>query len=521
MGFGPFKRADIVLLVTLLLLMVQGVHSFVSCHDPRVIIPVFFGGVGLVAVWAIVRFVRVGDFEFVAHAIFPVVLCALCVGNAVFFTPASVPDEEYHYKKAYTMTNLIMGDMEPLEMRNEDVAFNHNPAMYNGNVEARFWDELSHVELRSTQEGHQPNIPQIFSYDPSTDLPQFRLPAVLGIMAGKVFKLSGYATFMLGRLLNALYAVVLVVLAVRLAPVGKNALMAVSLLPMCLHLFGSYSYDAGYISLSLLNIALLLRLFYGEKQVSWKLMVGYVLCSTLVAPGKLVYMVIGLLCVLVPNDRFGSTRTAICFKSVAVLLPVALALLPSLTRISVTLGGDAAAGPDVMDHRGREQGHFYTLGDIVGHPVESIQFLVRSTVLQGRFYLNSLVGGSLGWFQKNIKAPIWLSGLFFMLLLFGVVRAKDDDRAVGRALRIGFVVASVVGASGIVLSMWTGWTFVSDAVIHGIQGRYFLPFVPAMMLAIRPKRFCVPWPMGSTIVMAAVSLECLYLSHICCAVLMA
>lgn len=518
---GPFKRVDIVLLVTLALLVGVGVYTFASCHDLRVLIPVLLGGVGLVAVWAIARFVRVGDIEFVAHVVFPVVLCALCVGNAIFFTPACVPDEEYHYKKAYTVANLIMRDMEPLEMRNEDVAFNHNPALFNGKVEAPYWNELPNVGLSATHDGHQPNIPKIWSYDASTDLPQFRLPAALGIMAGKAFGLSGYVTFLVGRLLNALYGVALIALAVRLAPVGKNALMAASLLPMCLHLLGSYSYDVGYIGLAFLTVALLLRLFYGSNQVSLKLMAGYVLCSTLLAPGKLVYMVIGLLCVLVPNDRFASKRTALCFKSVAVLLPVATALLPSLTRISVTLEGDATADPNALDHRGPEAGNFYTLGGIVSHPAESIRFLAHTFAVQGRFYFNSLIGGSLGWFQQNIKAPHWLSALFVALLLFGTVRAGDDDQVMSRSLRIGLVVVSAIGTFGVILSMWTGWTFTTDAVIHGVQGRYVLPFVPGMMLAIRPRRLGISWPMGSVIIMTCLSLECLYLSLISQAVILA
>lgn len=521
MRLGPFKRADLLLLATLLPLLGFGVYSFATCHDPRVLISIILGGIGLVAIWAVVRFVRVDDFEFVAHVIFPVVLCVLCVSNAVFFTPASVPDEEYHYKKAYTMANLITRDMEPREMRNEDVAFSKNHATFAVFVEAQYWNELPNVGLFATQDGHQTGVPRYCAFDLSVDLPQFRLPAVMGIIVGKALGLSGYVTFLLGRLFNALYAVALVALAVRLAPVGKNALMAVALLPMCLHLFGSYSYDVGSLGLSFLTVALLLRLFYGKGQVSLPLMTGFVVCSTLLAPGKVVYALIGLLCVLVPNDRFSSRRTAICFKSLAVLMTVACLAVLSYTRIAATLGSDVAADPNVPDHRGQQEGTFYTLGDIVGHPVESLRFFAHSMVAQGPFYLKTLVGGSLGGFQKNIKAPHWFSALLLASMLLGALRAKDDDQVMSRPLRIGFVVTFVVGTLGIILSMWTGWTFVTDSHIQGVQGRYLLPFIPGLLLAIRPRRLRVSWSMGPVIVMSFLSLECLYLSYICRAVLMA
>ena len=509
------------LLVTLSLLLGFGVYAFSSCRDPRVLIPVFLGGIILVAIWIIVRFVRVGDFEFVAHVVFPVVLCTLCVANAVFFTPACVPDEEYHYKKTYSMANVFMGDMSPHEMRNEDIAFNHNTALFNGNVEARYWNNLPNVELHATQEGHQANIPKDWLFEPGVDLPQFRLPAMLGIMMGKTLGLSGYVTFLLGRLFNAFYAVALIVLAVRLAPVGRNALMAVSLLPMCLHLFGSFSYDAANIGLGLLTTALLLRLHYGKDQVSLRLMVGFVLCATLLAPGKIVYVTIGLLGVLVPTSRFSSKRVAVCFKVATVLVPVAFAALLGFTRVTTTLAGHTTDAADTLDHRGKQSGTFYTLDDLIGHPVESVAFLLKSLVLRAPSYVGSLLGGSLGWFQQVIRAPIWLDVLILLSLLLGVPRAEDDDRALSRTLRIGCLIASTLGILGIMLSMWTGWTFTTDEYIHGVQGRYFLPYAPGIMLVMRPKSISAPRPLGSAIVMSFVSLDFLYLAHIFQAVMLA
>ena len=509
--FGPFKRADLVLFVTLLLLMGYGVYAFVSCHDSRVLAPVLLGGLCLVGIWAVVRFVRVGDFDFVAHVVFPVVLCALCVTNAILFTPGSVPDEDFHYKKAYVVANLIMKDMDPLEMRTEDVVFNHDAKLFNGDVESAYWDELSHVELHAAQDSHQKAISETRSYEPSVDLPQLRLPAALGIVIGKSLGLSGLVTFLLGRLLNALYAVILIALAVRLAPAGKNALMAVALLPMCLHLAGSYSYDAGILGLALLTVALALRLFYGKGQISVGLMVGFVASTTLLAPCKLIYSLIGLLGVLVPTHRFKSRREALLFKAAVLLVPVVCtAFLWSARSGVLPMGGEEGA----LASRGDAKGTYYTLGGIVTHPIDSALFLLKTLALRGPFYVVTMLGGYLGWFQKNIMAPVWLDALLLVALLMGVVRATDDEQAMARSLRIGMTAISVLGILAAMMSMWLGWTFTSDEFINGVQGRYFLPYLPCMMLALRPRRLSIPRPLGYVVVMAFVSLDYLYLAYI-------
>ena len=31
------------------------------------------------------------------------------------------------------------------------------------------------------------------------------------------------------------------------------------------------------------------------------------------------------------------------------------------------------------------------------------------------------------------------------------------------------------------------WTFTTDNVIYGVQGRYFIPFLPWLLLGLRPK----------------------------------
>lgn len=93
--------------------------------------------------------------------------------------------------------------------------------------------------------------------------------------------------FFLGRLFNMLYAAILIILAVRLTPIGKNMFMAASLMPMTLHILGSYSYDGPIIGMAFLLTALLLRAMRGgEEKVSKGLCIGTVAVASILAPAR-------------------------------------------------------------------------------------------------------------------------------------------------------------------------------------------------------------------------------------------
>ena len=47
----------------------------------------------------------------------------------------------------------------------------------------------------------------------------------------------------------------------------------------------------------------------------------------------------------------------------------------------------------------------------------------------------------------------------------------------------GFLCAACAGLT--MLSMLIAWTPVSSRVILGVQGRYFLPFLPVLLLALK------------------------------------
>lgn len=182
--------------------------------------------------------------------------------------------------------------------------------------------------------------------------------------------------------------------------------------------------------------------------------------------------------------------------------------------LGVTAADPATAG-DVLDHRGSETGHFYTIGEIVTHPIESLMFFFGSVTHEMGYYVKTMLGGILGWIQVDISTTPWEDFCMFVPLVLGTLRSKDDGEALDRVPRIAFCLSALLGAGAILMTMWVSWTFHTDAFIAGVQGRYMLPFLPALMLGIRPKRLQVPVRLGPSILLGLSSFACFYWAQIC------
>ena len=94
-------------------------------------------------------------------------------------------------------------------------------------------------------------VEPVSSFDWTANPPYIKLPSALGIVLATLLNLGSFPLFYLGRFFNLLMFAALAYFAVRITPVGKNAMMVAGLLPMTLHLASSYSYDAGIMGFGL------------------------------------------------------------------------------------------------------------------------------------------------------------------------------------------------------------------------------------------------------------------------------
>ena len=112
-----------------------------------------------------------------------------------------------------------------------------------------------------------------------------------------------------------------------------------------------------------------------------------------------------------------------------------------------------------------------------------LRLLINTLVQKGDFYVTSLLGKELGWFEIPINLTIIAA--FLVLLLLSSLKKQDEPQSIklGGKLWMAFLCAGVFLI--VELGMFTGWTPLGFSTIEGVQGRYFLPILPLLLLLVR------------------------------------
>lgn len=447
------------------------------------------------------------------HVAFVATLLTLGIMYMTVFSPGNVPDEMFHFNSTYKYSNMLLGQDygdDFISMRGDDIVFQHE-VMSAGLSRDAYDSTVSHFAPFVTDGEYKPYSVNS-TYPISSNVPQQRVPAAIGISIAKLLHLGSVPLFFMGRLFNLLYTGSLIVAAVYIAPFGKNIIKTISLLPMTLHLLSSYSYDAASLGFAFLFTALMLKSICSEGPITRAEMISLAIVSFLLGPCKAIYVILLLGVCLIPSSRFSSRQKAILYKVTVVLLPiigVAALRVPSLLESTgMTVVSTA------LDQRGEEFGTFYTLSDLLFQPIMAILLILRSFDHFGGQWIMEMVGGSLGWFQSEIAAPTYLVYAFVVLVLISSIRAYDDSGLISRRQKIVIVFLCALIILAAVVALAISWTFNWEQIIFGVQGRYFLPVLPLVCLSIRMPHLKFEREIGTGLLLAGLTLNLFYLARI-------
>ena len=446
------------------------------------------------------------------HRVFLVMLLALGTMYSLVFQPIGAPDENYHFESSYKYSDYLMlksADSELITVRVVDADLLNRMSELSYLSYSHYAEITENFEFRANS-FEETTMTPISSFPLDSNPPQLKLPSAIGITIARLLGLGMYPLFYLGRFFNFLLFALLCFFAVKITPVGKNAFMAIALLPMTLHITSSYSYDAGIIGLSFLLVALCLKAIYNHKHLSYKDFIAIAVVAVLLAPCKALYSLLVFVVILVPAAAFSSKRNSILYKTGVIILSFGSVLafrLPTLLSITGISRTDISI-------RGTEQNYLHTITEFFTDPFETITIFFRSLDANGDFYLSSTIGGTLGWFQWQLVAPWFVVIAFLIVLLLSFLKTPNDTITIPFRHRILFFIISCLGMFAIMLSMFTGWTFSTENVIAGVQGRYLLPFVPLAALVLRSNVIVSQKSLKVLILFGILALNLAYLTRI-------
>lgn len=448
--------------------------------------------------------------NFTVHRMY--LICGLLVGSLylLVFPPLSAPDEWAHYISAYKISNYLTGTPAVDEngdiMVQEDEMSEYLQELPDAGDYQYYWSNFLGKETSDVMVscGNGGVNTFVGAY----------VPQALGITFARVLGLNYVSRIMFGRLFNLIFSVLAISLAIKWIPFGKKMMFGICMLPMTLHELASNSYDAWILAISMLFIAYCMKLSYEKEQVENRDVTILAVLIGLLAPCKIVYAPIIGLCLLIPKQKFGSTKR--WFAAAGIVLG-ALVVMMLLVNAKVLFG---YLNADVSDSHLSWAGEpSYTFGYFLENPMALVQIMLNT--LNGGLtanygvvsYFMTMLGFSLGHLDPNLQMPNLFFLIVVLLLGFSFLPAADEPKVLrkGNKWWMLFLVAVVVFLT--MFSMLVGWTPISSGVILGVQGRYFLPILPLGAIVLfrdgnlvikkdHQKLFCVAYAVFHVFLMA-------------------
>lgn len=393
-------------------------------------------------------------------------------------TPYMTPDESYHIDMTYRQSNTLLGIESAGEnkcyKRADDakLSFTSEPSLENyKNLYDGLFTMVRDDRLVETQATSVTDAPMIVY-----------LPAILGMTLARLLHLGTVPMLLLARWCSLLFFALMTYFGMKRLPFGKMTLFLLAILPMNLQQCTSFSYDAVINGVIFLYICYCISLAYREEPIKPGELLVMGILSILMIYGKSgVYLPLILFVFLIPAKQFGGRkRRGLCVLCLC-LLPilgflsknaVAVNSIATTTEATATVGSSTTAA--------------YTLSYFLQSPLELVRIMANTVADKSAFYLMSLVGQKMGWVEIEISEVIPL--LFWLLLGLSALRTEQEPQYVrtGQKWWIAFVCMACAGV--ILGGMLLTWTPRDHISIEGVQGRYFIPFMPALLLLVRNSR---------------------------------
>ena len=427
--------------------------------------------------------------------VYVVALLAVSCLFTLVLPPYSSPDEEGHFNTAYRMVNKWDGyensdfDNMTIYKRAEDkskIFENKNTTVFN----------YEYIYQNLTEKGNVDST--MVAHDNSWTVSDFGgvyLLGATGIKLGHIMQLGYVPMMYLGRMLNLLFFAVCLYFSIKITPVGKEVFMSLGLLPITLHIANSFSRDVFVISLAFLFTAYLLYLLKQEEVYKWWQLVLLAVICGLLAPSKFIYALMCLGVFLLDISKVPLlNRIKWKVHPIIPLVIAAAVLLPFMFKYMINNYPDfkwkiyTISPLDVMLNPDLSLDHTISLQLLAQNPGYALKLIFNTIYSNSAYYIKSIAGGVLSYNSISIS-----DAFIFIILIMVVIAAFsscNDSYTLKKVEKVSFagISALVIAA---VLFMCITWTFARMDTIYGLQGKYLLPVMPMLFIALKGKGITV------------------------------
>lgn len=364
----------------------------------------------------------------------------------------AVADEPNHFFRAY---EISCGHMVSKHMGGIQLGGNYLP------------EGLAYFTDKSVQLDKD-NLTAYYFGNTALYAPVSYLPQAAGILLTRFFTDNVYTIFYGGRFGGALINFLLCIWALKKMPFAKELLFLIMVFPVSIQEMISMAADGFTLSLSLAFLAYVLSLAYGNKKIEKRsivLLTGMALCLSLC---KIIYMVLVFLIFLIPKEKFVK-KDKIRFIQAGI---IATAVVVNLSWLYISSGFLLEFTPGVDS--GAQVKY------VITHPLDYYATIIRTVLNDFQGWIQTMFGSNLGSLNIAVSSVMWITFLCMVFhethrCTFGEVDIKVSDIAC-------FLMVVFAGGLLVCTSLYVQWTAYMGTMISGIQGRYFLPFLPLLLL---------------------------------------
>lgn len=377
-----------------------------------------------------------------------------------------VPDEMNHFYRAFS---LSFGNFQAVKF--SDVS-------------------VGGVLPRAIQYFADPDVVLDFSDTVSFDFkntslysPICYLPQIIGIRVSLLFTSHIHTVFMTARWCGFIGAFLLYMLALYYTPAGKEFMFVVMMLPMTMQEMIGITSDAMTNAIAFLFVAVVLKIVVDNRKISRKEIISLIVLGSCIGVCKLVYVPLLLMLFLIPKELFKNDSSdnkqnnskKIIDKSGIAYLSVFLIPLIVCAVINIILGQNLVPVGENVDAG-------LQIKFVLMNIPETIMISIRTLVNGLAQWLCEMTGDFLGGLNIRTLPAVTLI-LFFTLYISAREMYLPIKLRTNRSMWI-YGITFFAGLVIILAMLYVSWTTIGYYIIRGIQGRYYIAFLPVLGLFI-------------------------------------
>lgn len=291
--------------------------------------------------------------------------------------------------------------------------------------------------------------------------------SVISLIISQIIELPLIAGFYLARLGNLLLWLLLIYFSIKIIPFKKWAVVLIGLLPMMLFQASTINGDVMTVGSIVLLSAYILRLANSNNILIKKDYSIITLLLTVMLLTKPVMVVFLPIVLLAPLKLYGKGAIR-CLR---------LALMTGIPLLTFLVWHRVSSGVDLSSTFFNQQDPSKQLAFIIDAPHSFMNVLVNTYFYTWGDYVHRSFIGVFGW--ADTMPGVWVTVLGFITLgiIFLTEKHKKNTYNPQAWKKIMVILAGVGYWIGVNLSLYLYYSPVGFKIVHGLQGRYFIPLL--------------------------------------------